>query len=47
MMIGANMLDSCLEKRVKGDPAGSGNAKKAPEPPAKKRAPGAEINRQE
>jgi hypothetical protein len=35
MVIGANKRDSCLVKRVKGDPAGG------------KRAPGAEINRQD
>jgi hypothetical protein len=46
MVTGADTRDSCSEKRVKGD----SQAKKheeAPEPPAKKRAPGAEINRQD
>jgi hypothetical protein len=43
MVIGANTRDSCLEKRVNAASA----AEEAHVPPAKKRAPGAEINRQD
>jgi hypothetical protein len=35
MVIGADMRDSCLEKRVKGDPAGSEAARRLPNRPRK------------
>jgi hypothetical protein len=46
MVIREDMRDSCLEKRVKGDPSGSEAARRRSRNASEKREPRAEINRQ-